>query len=129
CIPSGGSFNSVLNSFSNNGGGSYSQFGMLWPDRNKMPDGGNWTGLKGRLNFVGGGSYPRDVTTWRDSNPAKTMASKLEYGSGVAGTSFGTVNRPQWDVGDIATGVDDNGTGLYDRVPAGGVFDWYVGAL
>jgi hypothetical protein len=128
CIPSGGSFNTVLSAFSNNAGG-YAQYGLLLPDRNKFPDGGNWTGLKGRLNFVGGGSYPRDIATWRDSNPAKTMASKLEYGSGVAGTSFGTVNRPQWDVSDIATGVENNGTGLYERVPASGVHDWYVGAL
>jgi hypothetical protein len=128
CIPSGGSFNTVLSSFMNNSGG-YAQFGLLFPDRTKVLDGGNWTGLKGRLNFIGGGTYPRDVATWRDSNPAKTMSSKLEYGSGVAGTNFGTVNRPQWDASDIATGVENAGTGLYDRVPANGVFDWYVGAL
>jgi hypothetical protein len=102
---------------------------LLFPDRTKGNDGGNWTGLKGRLNFIGGGTYPRDIATWRDSNPAKTMSSKLEYGSGVAGSNFGTVNRPQWDVSDIATGVENAGTGLYERVPANGVFDWYVGAL
>lgn len=128
CIPSGGSFNTELSGFMYQYGG-YAQYGLLFPDRTKVLDGGNWTGLKGRLNFIGGGTYPRDVATWRDSNPAKTMSSKLEYGSGVAGTSFGTVNRPQWDVGDIATGVENAGTGLYERVPANGVFDWYVGAL
>jgi hypothetical protein len=42
---------------------------------------------------------------------------------------YGSVNRPQWDVGDVATGVEDGGSGLYNRVPANGVFDWYVGAL
>ena len=128
CLPSGGSFNAVLNSFSNNGGG-YAQFGMLFPDRNKTNDGGHWTGLKGRLNFIGGGSYPRDIATWSDSNPAKTMASKLEYGTGVPGTTYGTVNRPQWDAADVATGVENSGTGLYERVPGNGVFDWYIGAL
>jgi hypothetical protein len=128
CLPSGGSFNTVLSSFASNSG-TYAQFGMLLPDRNKTNDGGNWTGLKGRLNFIGGGTYPRDIATWRDSNPAKTMASKQEYGSGVAGTAFGTVNRPQWDVADIATGVENTGTGLYERVPVNGAFDWYVGAL
>jgi hypothetical protein len=64
-----------------------------------------------------------------DSNPAKTLGSKLDYGSGVVGSVYGGVNRPQWDVGDIATGVENSGTGLYNRVPASGVFDWYVGAL
>ncbi len=128
CIPSGGSFNTVLSGFMNNMGG-YAQFGLLFPDRTAQNDGGHWTGIKGRLNFIGGGTYPRDIATWRDSNPAKTMSSKAEYGSGVAGSSFGTVNRPQWDVSDIATGVENAGTGLYERVPANGVFDWYVGAL
>src|SRR4029077_10780427 len=128
CIPSGGSFNTVLSGFANNAGG-YAQYGLLFPDRTQVNDGGNWTGLKGRLNFIGGGTYPRDIATWRDSNPAKTMSNKLEYGSGVAGSNFGTVNRPQWDVSDIATGVENAGTGLYERIPANGVFDWYLGAL
>jgi hypothetical protein len=103
--------------------------GLLLPDRSKTNDGGHFTGLKGRINLIGGGSYPRDLFTWFDSNPAKTMSSKLEYGTGVSGTVYGTINRPQWDVGDIATGVENNGAGLYSRVPAGGVFDWYVGGL
>jgi hypothetical protein len=128
CIPSGGSFNPMLSAFSN-GAGAYSQWGLLIPDRNKTADGGTWTNLKGRINLIGGGAYPRDAFTWLDSNPAKTMGSKLDFGGGVVGTVYGAVNRPQWDVGDIATGVEDNGTGLYDRVPATGVFDWYVGAL
>ncbi|HLW84643.1 MAG TPA: hypothetical protein VKR60_05465 [Candidatus Sulfotelmatobacter sp.] len=128
CLPSGGSFNPMLTAFSNNAGG-YAQWGLLLPDRNKTQDGGTWTNLKGRINLIGGGSYPRDAFTWMDSNPAKTMGSKLDYGSGAAGSLYGAVNRPQWDVGDVATGVEDGGTGLYDRVPATGVFDWYVGAL
>jgi hypothetical protein len=128
CVPSGGSFNLALTSFSNNGGG-YTQWGLLLPDRNKTADGGNWTNLKGRINLIGGGTYPRDAFTWVDSNPAKTLASKLEYGSGVVGSVYGSVNRPQWDVGDVATGVENAGTGLYNRVPGSGVFDWYVGAL
>jgi hypothetical protein len=128
CLPSGGSFNTVLSSFPNNGG-VYAQFGMLFPDRNKTNDGGRWTGLKGRLNFIGGGTYPRDIATWSDSNPAKTMSSKLEYGTGAAGTTYGTVNRPQWDAADVATGVENAGTGLYERVPGNGVFDWYIGTL
>jgi hypothetical protein len=128
CIPSGGSFNSMLTAFSNNAG-SYAQWGLLLPDRNKTADGGLWTNLKGRINLIGGGSYPRDAMTWLDSNPAKTMASKLDYGSGTVGSVYGSVNRPQWDVGDIATGVENSGTGLYNRVPGNGVFDWYVGAL
>jgi len=94
-----------------------------------VTDGGKFTGLKGRINLLGGGAYPRDLFTWLDSNPAKTMASKGEYGSGDAGTVYGTANRPQWDASDIATGVDNQGTGLYNRVPANGVFDWYLGVL
>jgi hypothetical protein len=128
CVPSGGSFNPMLTAFSNNAGG-YPQWGLLLPDRNKTQDGGSWMNLKGRINLIGGGSYPRDAFTWLDSNPAKTMGSKLDYGSGAVGSVYGAVNRPQWDVGDIATGVENSGTGLYDRVPASGVFDWYVGAL
>jgi hypothetical protein len=128
CLPSGGSFNPMLTAFSNNGGG-YAQWGLLLPDRNKTADGGLWTNLKGRINLIGGGTYPRDAFTWVDSNPAKTLGSKLDYGSGVVGSVYGGVNRPQWDVGDIATGVENSGTGLYNRVPASGVFDWYVGAL
>lgn len=128
CVPSGGSFNPMLTAFSNSAGG-YAQWGLLLPDRNRLNDGGTWTNLKGRINLIGGGSYPRDAFTWVDSNPAKTMGSKLDYGSGVVGSVYGAVNRPQWDVGDVATGVEDGGAGLYNRVPANGVFDWYVGAL
>ena len=128
CQPSGGSFNNTLNSYSANTL-TYSQPGILFPDRNKTKDGGTFTGLKGRINLIGGGTYPRDLFTWLDSNPAKTMASKLEYGTGKVGTLYGVANRPQWDVGDIATGVENGGTGLYSRVPLTGVFDWYVGAL
>lgn len=128
CVPSGGSYNEALAGFSL-GQGSFAQWGLLFPDRNRTVDAGYWTGIKGRINFIGGGTYPRDVTTWYDANPAKTMSNKLEYGSGAAGTSFGTVNRPQWDAGDIATGVENAGSGLYERVPGNGVFDWYIGSL
>ncbi|HET9407723.1 MAG TPA: hypothetical protein VFO39_10835 [Candidatus Sulfotelmatobacter sp.] len=128
CLPSGGSFNNTLNSQSSDTI-SYPQPGILLPDRNRTNDAGRFTGLKGRINLIGGGSYPRDLFTWVDSNPAKTMASKGEYGDGQTGSVYGTFNRPQWDVGDIATGVENNGTGLYNRVPTKGVFDWYIGAL
>jgi hypothetical protein len=128
CQPAGGSFNITMNSLSS-GTLTYPQLGLLLPDRNRTSDGGRFTGLKGRINLIGGGTYPRDLFTWVDSNPAKTMSSKLEYGNGVVGTTYGTINRPQWDLGDIATGVENGGKGFYNRVPSGGVFDWYVGAL
>src|SRR5258708_23487302 len=112
CMPSGGSFNTVLSAFPNNGGG-YAQFGMLFPDRNKTNDGGHWTGLKGRLNFIGGGSYPRDIATWSDSNPAKTMSSKLEDGTSVPGNTYGKVKRPQWEGAGIAHCVGNAGVGFF----------------
>jgi hypothetical protein len=128
CQPAGGSFNVTLNSMAA-GTLTYAQPGFLLPDRNKLSDGGSFTGLKGRINLIGGGSYPRDLFTWFDSNPAKTMASKQEYGNGKVGTVYGTINRPEWDLDDIATGAENGGTGLYNRVPSKGVFDWYIGVL
>lgn len=128
CIPTGGSFNVTLNSFSA-GQLSYPQPGILLPDRNRVLDGQTFTGIKGRLNLIGGGTYPRDLFTWVDANPEKTMATKGEFGSGKVGSAYGTANRPQWDVGDVATGAEDYGFGFYNRVPGNGVFDWYIGSL